>query len=43
MKDKIEVFTIGADVKLAEDVFGKVTGVNIRGNNSITYEENFKI
>jgi hypothetical protein len=39
MKDnKIEVFNIGSDVKLADDVFGKVTGIIIRGNNSISYD-----
>ena len=38
MKDKIEVYSIGSDVKLAEDVFGKITGISIRGNNSISYE-----
>lgn len=38
MKDKLEVFSIGTDIKLAEDVFGKVTGINIRGNNSVSYE-----
>ena len=39
MKDKIEtVFAIGADVKLAEDIFGKVISIHINGNNSITYE-----
>lgn len=38
MKDKFEVFAIGSDVKLAEDVFGKITGIVIRGNNSVSYE-----
>ena len=38
MKDKLEVFEIGTDVKLAEDVFGKVIGIHIHGNNSVSYE-----
>lgn len=38
MKDKLEVFEIGSDVKLAEDVYGKIIGINIHGNNSVNYE-----
>ena len=38
MKDKLEVYEIGTDVKLAEDVYGKVISISIHGNNSITYE-----
>ena len=33
MKDKLEVFEIGTDVKLAEDVYGKVISISIHGNN----------
>ena len=34
----IDVYKIGSKVKLAEDVFGNITGINIRGDNHITYE-----
>ncbi len=38
MKDKLEVFSIGTQVKLSEDVFGIVLGVNIKDNNYVSYE-----
>ena len=38
MKDKLEVFSIGTEVQLAEDVFGTIIGINIYGSNYTTYE-----
>jgi uncharacterized protein YodC (DUF2158 family) len=37
-KNTLELYKIGSKVKLAEDVFGAITGINIRGDNSISYE-----
>ena len=34
----VDVYKIGSRVKLAEDVFGNIVGINIRGDNYITYE-----
>ena len=34
----VEVYKIGSRVKLAEDVFGNIVGISIRGDNHITYE-----
>ena len=38
MKDKLEVLSVGTQVKLADDVFGIVLGINIRDNNTTYYE-----
>jgi uncharacterized protein YodC (DUF2158 family) len=37
-KNSLELYKVGSKVKLADDVFGTIVGVNIRGNNNITYE-----
>lgn len=37
-KNNIELYKIGSKVKLAEDVFGTIVGINIRGENHISYE-----
>lgn len=37
-KNSIEFFKIGSKVKLAEDVYGTISAICIRGNNHITYE-----
>lgn len=37
-KNSLETFKIGSKVKLAEDVYGVISAVCIRGNNYITYE-----
>jgi hypothetical protein len=34
----VDVYKIGSKVKLTEDVFGTITGINIRGDNDIYYE-----
>jgi len=38
MKEKLEVLSIGTNVKLTEDVFGTVLGISIKQNNTISYE-----
>ena len=35
---KIEVYSIGSKVKLAEDVYGTINSIAIHGDNSVTYE-----
>lgn len=37
-KNSLELYKIGTKVKLADDVFGTIIGIMIRGNNNITYE-----
>ncbi len=37
-KNAVEVHKIGSKVKLAEDVFGTIVGINIRGDNNIYYQ-----
>lgn len=37
-KNSLELYKVGSQVKLADDVFGSIVGVIIRGNNNITYE-----
>lgn len=37
-KNVLELYKIGSKVKLAEDVFGTIVSINIRGDNSVTYE-----
>jgi hypothetical protein len=37
-KNVIELNKIGTKVKLAEDVYGTIVGINIFGDNSITYK-----
>ena len=34
----VDVYKIGSKVKLADDVFGNIVGISIRGDNHITYE-----
>lgn len=36
-KNTIELNKIGTKVKLADDVYGNVIGINISGENTITY------
>lgn len=38
MKDKLEVYSVGSKVKLAEDVYGTIVSINISDNNYISYE-----
>lgn len=37
-KSTIELNKIGTQVKLTDDVYGTVIGVNISGDNNITYK-----
>jgi uncharacterized protein YodC (DUF2158 family) len=37
-KNTIELDKIGSQVKLAEDVFGTIVGINIGSNNTVIYE-----
>lgn len=37
-KNSIELYKIGSKVKLTDDVFGTITGINIKGDNHISYE-----
>lgn len=37
-KNVLELYKIGSKVKLTEDVFGTIVSINIRGDNSVTYE-----
>lgn len=37
-KNTLEIYNVGTKVKLADDVFGTVVGICIRGNNHVTYE-----
>lgn len=37
-KNSLELYKIGSKVKLADDVYGTITGISIRGNNHVTYE-----
>jgi len=37
-KNVLELYKIGSKVQLADDVYGIITGINIRGDNYITYE-----
>lgn len=37
-KNSLELYKIGSKVKLTEDVFGTVVGINIRADNCVTYE-----
>lgn len=34
----VEAYSIGTEIKLADDVFAKIVSLNIRGDNHITYE-----
>lgn len=36
-KSTIELNKIGSKVKLADDVYGSIIGINITGDNTITY------
>jgi len=35
---KLEVYNIGSRVKLTDDVYGTIVGINIRGDNYISYD-----
>lgn len=37
-KNSVEVCKIGSKVKLAEDIYGSIVAVCIRGDNHVTYE-----
>ena len=37
-KNTIDVYGIGSQVKLTNDVFGTITAIMIRGDNQVTYE-----
>lgn len=37
-KNTLELYKIGSKVKLTDDVYGSIIGINIRGDNSVTYE-----
>jgi uncharacterized protein YodC (DUF2158 family) len=37
-KNTLDVYGIGSQVKLTNDVFGVITGITIRGDNHVTYE-----
>lgn len=37
-KNTIDVYKIGSQVKLTNDVYGVITGISIRGDHHVTYE-----
>jgi uncharacterized protein YodC (DUF2158 family) len=37
-KNSLEFYSIGTKVKLTDDVYGTIVGVNIGYNNSISYQ-----
>lgn len=37
-KNSLELYKIGSKVKLAEDVYGVITAICLRGDNYTTYE-----
>jgi len=37
-KNTLELYKIGSQVKLADDVYGTIISINIRGENYFTYE-----
>ena len=37
-KNTLELYKIGSKVKLADDVYGIITAISIRGDNYVTYE-----
>jgi hypothetical protein len=37
-KNVLELYKIGSKVKLTDDVYGVIIGINIAGDNSITYK-----
>ncbi len=37
-KNTLEVYKIGSKVKLADDVHGNIIGINILGDNSVSYK-----
>lgn len=40
IKNSIELllYKVGSKVKLTDDVYGNIIGINIHGDNSVTYE-----
>ena len=37
-KNTLDLYSVGTKVKLADDVFGTIIGIMLRGDNHITYE-----
>ena len=37
-KNSIDLYKIGTKVKLTDDVYGTIIGINIRGDNYISYD-----
>lgn len=37
-KNTMDVYKVGSQVKLTNDVYGVITGISIRGDNYVTYE-----
>lgn len=37
-KNAVEVYKVGSKVKLTDDVFGTIISINIRSDNSVSYE-----
>lgn len=37
-KNSLELYKIGSKVKLADDVYGVITAICLRGDNYVTYE-----
>jgi hypothetical protein len=37
-KNSLELYRVGSKVKLADDVYGTIASINIRGSNNVTYE-----
>jgi uncharacterized protein YodC (DUF2158 family) len=37
-KNTIDVYKVGSQVKLTNDVYGVITSISIRGDNHVTYE-----
>lgn len=37
-KNAIEVYKIGSQVKLEDDVLGRIVSINISGNNDVYYD-----
>ena len=37
-KNTLDLYKIGSKIKLADDVYGNIVGVNIFGDNSVSYK-----
>lgn len=37
-KNSLELYKIGSKVKLTDDIYGTIIGINIRGDNNVSYD-----